>query len=234
MKILVICRKENQELIKNILDNTNRIIYEEHTNKAVELINDYEYDLIVIYKVDIIYIVDNYKDKSLIAKTIVIDSKLVDIYNHIDNTYHFFNIISEDNIKLELPISIKLVANQTSTNIQEEINTILKRLGISPNLKGYNYLVKAINYCYNNPLYLTSINKNIIPYIAKTCKTNKNNVERSIRNAIEVGWSRCDYDYSNELFGNCISFEKSKPTNSEFISIISNELIINYTLKRNY
>lgn len=234
MKILVICTKENQKMLNKLLNENNRIVYEEKTNKAIELINNYEYDLIIIYKKEILYIVDNYNNKELINKTIIIDNRIIDVYNHIDRTYHFFNIISEDQMVSELPISIKLKENQTNSNLIEEINIILKKLGISPNLKGYKYLVMAINYCYNNPLYLTSINKNIIPYIAKENKTNKNNVERSIRNAIEVGWSRCDYEYSNILFGNCISYEKAKPTNSEFISIISNELLINTHLKRSY
>lgn len=234
MKILVICTKENQEIINNILNNKDRIVYEEQSNKAIELINNYDYDLIIIYKINILYIVDHYNDKRLINKTIVVDNKLVDIYNHIDKTYHFFNIISEENIKLELPISIKLIINKTKVSVINEANIILKKLGISPNLKGYSYLVMAIDYCYNNPAYLTSINKNVITYIANFNKTNRNNVERSIRNAIEVGWSRCDYEYSNNLFSNCISYEKAKPTNSEFISIITNELLINNALKRSY
>ena len=234
MRILVICRKEKQLIINTIIDNTNRIIYEDSKDKAIELINNYEYDLIIIYQMDILYIVDHYSDKKIINKTIIIDNRLIDIYNHIDMIYHFFNVITEEQIIIELPISIKLINNKTKVNITDKINTILKRLGISPNLKGYDYLVMAIDYCYNNPLYLTSINKDIVPYVAKIAKTNKNNVERSIRNAIEIGWSRCDYEFSNDLFGNCISYEKSKPTNSEFISIISNELLINNDLKRSY
>lgn len=234
MKILVICIKDNQRIIHELLKENNRVVFEDNTNKAIELINNYEYDLIIIYKLAILYIVDNYNNKKLINKTIIIDNRLIDIYNHIDNTYHFFNIIAEEQIALELPISIKLITNQTKTNIKEEINIILKKLGISPNLKGYNYLIMAINCCYNQPDYMTSINKDIIPYVAKENSTNRNNVERAIRNAIEIGWSKCDYDYSIELFGNCVSYEKSKPTNSEFISIISNELLINNTLKRSY
>ena len=152
MKILVICTKENQKMLNKLLNENNRIVYEEKTNKAIELINNYEYDLIIIYKKEILYIVDNYNNKELINKTIIIDNRIIDVYNHIDRTYHFFNIISEDQMVSELPISIKLKENQTNSNLIEEINIILKKLGISPNLKGYKYLVMAINYCYNNPL----------------------------------------------------------------------------------
>ena len=110
----------------------------------------------------------------------------------------------------------------------EEISEILKRLGIAPDKNGYHYLRKAIFECYNNPMLLTRITKGIYPTVAEAFGTRKENIERCIRTAIETGWTRGDYEFSNELFGYCVDYEKAKSTNGEFISIIVDDLLLKY------
>ena len=53
-------------------------------------------------------------------------------------------------------------------------------------------------------------------------------VERAIRHAIEVAWSRGKMDTIDELFGYTVSVGKGKPTNSEFIALIADKIRLDY------
>ncbi len=111
-------------------------------------------------------------------------------------------------------------------HLLEEISSTLKKLGIAPDKNGYHYLRKAIYECYNNPNLLTCITKGIYPLVSKEFGKNVSCIERSMRSAIETGWNRGDYEYSQNLFRSCVDYERSKPTNGEFISIIVDDLLL--------
>ena len=108
----------------------------------------------------------------------------------------------------------------------EKIAEMLKKLGIDPDKNGFNYLRKAIYECYINPTLLTSITKEIYPLVSKSFSKKESCIERSIRSAIETGWDRGNYEYSNELFSNCVDYYKTKPTNGEFIAILVDKLML--------
>lgn len=120
--------------------------------------------------------------------------------------------------------------NQTDQNTQfdndldTEITTILHEVGVPAHIKGYMYLREAINMVYANVEILGSITKVLYPEIASTFGTTSSRVERAIRHAIEIAWVRGNVDAISDIFSYTISYNKSKPTNSEFIAMIADRL----------
>ena len=78
---------------------------------------------------------------------------------------------------------------------------------------------------------INSITKILYPTIAKKYQTTSSRVERAIRHAIEVAWSRGNTETLNDLFGYTISNGKGKPTNSEFIALIADKMRLQYNIK---
>ena len=94
-------------------------------------------------------------------------------------------------------------------------------------IKGYQYLREAIILAVNDDEIMNSVTKLLYPTVAKTFKTTPSRVERAIRHAIEVAWDRGDVDVLNSYFGYTIQNDRGKPTNSEFIAMISDKLKLN-------
>ena len=108
--------------------------------------------------------------------------------------------------------------------LEHEITSILHDVGIPAHIKGYTYLRKAIIKVYNEPKYLGQITKSLYPDIASKYHTTPSRVERAIRHAIEVAWTRGQTETVENIFGYTISAAKGKPTNSEFIAMIADKL----------
>jgi len=102
----------------------------------------------------------------------------------------------------------------------------LHSLGIPSHIKGYKYLKEGILLLYDDPMLGSHIMKNLYPKIALICNTTSRCVEKSIRHALEIGWDRGDYKLMEEIFGHSISFNKTKPTNSEFMVTLVDKLKI--------
>ncbi|WP_018923837.1 sporulation transcription factor Spo0A [Salsuginibacillus kocurii] len=109
-------------------------------------------------------------------------------------------------------------------NLDQSITSIIHEIGVPAHIKGYLYLREAITMVYNDIELLGSITKELYPEIAKTFNTTASRVERAIRHAIEVAWSRGNIDSISNMFGYTISSTKAKPTNSEFIAMIADKL----------
>ena len=101
-------------------------------------------------------------------------------------------------------------------------------IGVPAHIKGYQYLRDAIILAVNDMEMLNSITKVLYPTIAKKHQTTPSRVERAIRHAIEVAWSRGKMDTIDELFGYTVSTGKGKPTNSEFIALIADKIRLEY------
>ena len=108
-----------------------------------------------------------------------------------------------------------------SIPIGEDVCSYLKKLGIPSSLKGYKYLETAINMAISNPRSCEQITKVLYPSIAKQHYTSATKVERCIRHAVEIAFSKGDIDLIEEIFGNTISSERGKATNSQFIITIA-------------
>jgi len=109
-------------------------------------------------------------------------------------------------------------------DLDSEITDILHEVGVPAHIKGYLYLREAITMVYNNVELLGSITKTLYPEIAHRFYTTASRVERAIRHAIEVAWVRGNVEAISDIFSYTISYNKSKPTNSEFIAMISDRL----------
>lgn len=113
-------------------------------------------------------------------------------------------------------------------NLESDVTNIIHEIGIPAHIKGYQFLRDAIIMSVNDMEMLNSITKILYPTIAKKHQTTSSRVERAIRHAIEVAWSRGRIDTIDELFGYTINTGKGKPTNSEFIALIADKIRLEY------
>lgn len=112
----------------------------------------------------------------------------------------------------------------SDTDLELMITEIIHEIGVPAHIKGYHYLREAIILSVKNSEIINSVTKLLYPTVAKTHKTTASRVERAIRHAIEVAWDRGDIDVLNSYFGYTIQNDRGKPTNSEFIAMISDKL----------
>ena len=112
-------------------------------------------------------------------------------------------------------------------SLEEIVTEIIHDVGVPAHIKGYQYLRDAIVMSVLDMDMLNSVTKILYPEVAKKYKTTPSRVERAIRHAIEVAWNRGKVDTIEELFGYTISVGKGKPTNSEFIALITDKIRMN-------
>ncbi|GAJ98639.1 LOW QUALITY PROTEIN: stage 0 sporulation two-component response regulator [Geomicrobium sp. JCM 19055] len=117
---------------------------------------------------------------------------------------------------------------QPTVNLDQRITNIIHEIGVPAHIKGYMYMREAITMVYNDIELLGSITKELYPDIAKKFNTTASRVERAIRHAIEVAWSRGNIDSISHYFGYTVSMSKAKPTNSEFIAMVADKLRIEH------
>lgn len=113
-----------------------------------------------------------------------------------------------------------------SAAIESHIASILHDLGIPSSVKGYVYLREAIAMIRKNMSMITAVTKRVYPEIAARHGATPSSVERAICHAIEVAWDRGDVDVLNSYFGYTIHNTRGKPTNSEFVAMISDKLCL--------
>lgn len=118
-----------------------------------------------------------------------------------------------------------------SNHLEVDVTDIIHEIGVPAHIKGYQYLRDAIMLSVDNSEMLNSITKMLYPSIAKRHKTTPSRVERAIRHAIEVAWSRGKTDTIDALFGYTVSGGKGKPTNSEFVALIADKIRLEYKLR---
>ncbi len=109
-------------------------------------------------------------------------------------------------------------------SLEEKVTDVLHQIGIPAHIKGYQYLRKAIMMVVEEVEMLGSVTKVLYPAIAEVFETTPSRVERAIRHAIEVAWSRNSIEIITKFFGYTIDMEKGKPTNSEFIAMMADRL----------
>ena len=115
--------------------------------------------------------------------------------------------------------------------LENVVTDIIHEVGVPAHIKGYQYLREAIIMSVNDMEMLNSITKILYPSIAKKFDTTPSRVERAIRHAIEVAWSRGKMDTIDEMVGYTISNGKGKPTNSEFVALITDRIRLQMKMK---
>ncbi len=118
------------------------------------------------------------------------------------------------------------VSHRKPVTLEEKISEIFISIGIPPHIKGYAYLREGIRLTVEKPYVINSVTKELYPSIAKKFGTTASKVERAIRHAIEVAWNRGRIDAINAIFGARIYLGTEKPTNSEFIALVADKLIL--------
>ena len=121
--------------------------------------------------------------------------------------------------------------NAQSSDIETQVTKIIHQIGVPAHIKGYQYLRTAILMTVNDSDIINSVTKVLYPSVAKQYRTTTSRVERAIRHAIEVAWDRGDVDTLNSYFGYTIQNNRGKPTNSEFIAMIADNLRLKYKIK---
>ena len=113
-------------------------------------------------------------------------------------------------------------------DLEQDVTDIIHEIGVPAHIKGYQYLREAIMMSVREPSMISSITKVLYPTIAKHFQTTPSRVERAIRHAIEVAWSRGRMETLDALFGYTVNTGKGKPTNSEFIALIADRIRLKY------
>ncbi len=132
----------------------------------------------------------------------------------------------------ELKALADLIFTLTSTmnqkisgqDLEIVVTDMIHQLGVPAHIKGYHYLRSAIMFSIANPELLDSVTKLLYPTVAQRFDTTSSRVERAIRHAIEIAWDRGDLDILNSFFGYTVNTCKGKPTNSEFIALLTDKL----------
>ena len=107
---------------------------------------------------------------------------------------------------------------------EAQIKEMLRCLGVPAHLRGYRYLITAIMAVLRDQRMMECVTKELYPYVAETHDSTSTRVERALRHAIEVAWGRGNVDEQERLFGYTVSLSRGKPTNSEFIAMIANQI----------
>lgn len=220
---VVACREDGEEALDYILNNQNN------------------FDLIVmdliLPKCDGIFLLNEMK-KRKINKNVIIMSSFKDdmmIKEVSQLGVNFFMLKPINLSSLEKRIMSLNFDEKTSSgvNLQTVVSDLLHTLGVPSHIRGYQFIRDGIIIMYKNPKTISYITKDIYPEIASKYDTTPSRVERAIRHAIEVSWTRGDINVMTDIFGNSLDIDRDKPTNSEYLTTLadriklSNDLVYN-------
>lgn len=199
------------EKLKNENQNVNIIMLsalgqEKITSKAIALGADYFMVKPCDTETLLNRVLDYAEDKNIYFKNIEIEP----------TPKNNINLINENN-------TTPFIKNNDG-NIESKITNIMHEVGIPAHIKGYLYLREGIKMVIEDVNLLGAVTKELYPNIAKRYETTPSRVERAIRHAIEVSWNRGKTELTEMLFGYSLKNAKNKPTNSEFIAVISDKL----------
>ena len=113
-------------------------------------------------------------------------------------------------------------------NIEAMVTSIIHEIGVPAHIKGYQYLREAVRMVVNDPDVINRITKELYPGIARTYDTSASKVERAIRHAIEVAWTRGKIENINDIFGYNVYTRNDKPTNGEFIALLAEHIALRF------
>ena len=197
--------------------------------------NSSEYDLaildILLPQIDGIKILQEMKNNNINKKTMILSSFKDDYtirrLQSYGVCYYMLKPIDLDILNgriLDLFDEAEKVKYSNDSTIEVEVSSMLHNLGIPSHVKGYKYIREGIMLLYSSEDSMHLITKEIYPEIALKFNTTSSRVERAIRHAIEISWIRGDLKLMENIFGNSIDFERSRPTNSEFLTTIADRL----------
>ncbi|MDD2505327.1 MAG: sporulation transcription factor Spo0A [Bacilli bacterium] len=242
-KIRVFMVDDNQDVVKAVEEYFSSHVSinivgkafngEEALNKLTSLKDDYDLILsdLIIPQMDGLTVLEELKKRNINKKSIIITGMnsldIIKKCTEVGVNYYMlkpfrFEALENHIINVMASTSNELVVSDK--DLKQAITTLLHSLGIPSHIKGYLYIRYGIDLMYNNPSMIGAITKELYPEIAEKYDTTTSRVERAIRHAIEVSWSRGDYDLMEEIFGHSVDYDRAKPTNSEFIATLADKL----------
>ena len=257
-QILVVDDSEmNREILSDMLGNDFRILEAENGEECLQLLDQYGTGIsailldIVMPKMDGLGVMEKVNKDSTIKKhpafimiSAIGQEKITEdafrlgadyyIMKPFDNDMVISRIKDVKNRNVARPSEVRKVQpyekreELKERNLEADVTAIIHEIGVPAHIKGYQYLREAIIMSVNDIDMLNSITKILYPTIAKKFQTTPSRVERAIRHAIEVAWSRGKMDTIDALFGYTINNGKGKPTNSEFIALIADKIRLEY------
>ena len=239
--------EEFLEELKNYLDGRedfNVCAVTGNGNAGIEYIEQYKPDVAILNLVlsgkDGFAVLDYIRDNHPEVRTIVVsnfsDERIINSAIAHGAKYYFVKPVDPRNIAERIEDILaenareyclaEIRAKRKVTSVDEKISNIFISIGIPPHIKGYAYLREGIKMAIENPAVINNVTKELYPNIGKKFDTTASKVERAIRHAIEVAWNRGRVDAINAIFGVRVYIGSERPTNSEFIALVADKLIL--------
>ena len=127
---------------------------------------------------------------------------------------------------------VRFLQEEHTMQLKNQVTAVIHEIGVPAHIKGYQYLREAILIAVENMDVINAVTKVLYPAVARQFDTTPSRVERAIRHAIEVAWDRGDLETLQKYFGYTVSNAKGKPTNSEFIAMIADRLVLGGEMER--
>ncbi len=242
-KIRVFMVDDNQDVIKEVKEYFSSHVSIEVVGQAYDgeealneiILNQEQVDIIImdliIPKMDGLSVLKELKKRNINKKSIIITGmnslEIIKKCTEVGVNYYMLKPFKYENLESHILSTLDTVSSQLTIadrDLKQAITTLLHSLGIPAHIKGYMYIRDGIDLMYNKPSMIGAITKELYPEIAEKYDTTSSRVERAIRHAIEVSWTRGDYDLMEDIFGHSVDYDRAKPTNSEFIATIADKL----------
>ncbi len=244
--IKLLIADKNEDFRKSLIENLRRYGYEKFTEatdgeQAMEVIDrdlpDVVFVEVKIEKIDcslLIRLVNNMTDHAVRSPVFIVYSSptnqsLLAAAAKNENTWSFSRPL--DYKKIDARLDTVFTARSTFKNLnfrnadmEAQVTNVIHQIGVPAHIKGYQYIRTAILMVIQDSDVINAVTKVLYPSVAKEYGTTASRVERAIRHAIEVAWDRGDFETLNSYFGYTIQNTRGKPTNSEFIAMIADNL----------
>lgn len=211
---VVACKNNGEETLEYIIN---------HVDSFDVIVMD-----LLLPKMDGLFLLGELKRRGILKKVIITtgfsDQKMIDEANLYGVNYYMLKPINYMSLERRL-LSIGTQRNTRSlVNVESALTDLLHSLGIPSHIRGFQYVRDGILITYARKSPINFITKDIYPELSRRYNTTPSRVERAIRHAIEVSWTRGDIKLIDDVFGNSIDINRDKPTNSEFIATIADRL----------
>ena len=248
VKNSVIILQDNEKtisLMKNVIesiDNLKVVGSSIDGEEGLSLIKKHEPELLVLGIIlknkDGFEVLEKLKSLGLETKVIVVSSFTrediiqsalsLGAHYYIAKPYNDETLIKRIKESLsEKPVEQTIVKPEIKrSSLDEKISKIFITVGIPPHIKGYYYLREGVKMAVNNPDIINNVTKQLYPKIGELFSTSASKVERAIRHAIEVAWNKGRIESLNSILGIRAYMGNEKPTNSEFIALIADKMLL--------
>ena len=254
IKVFFVCDSDSEEFsFLGTIEKSNTLEYlgyKSTSDDALSYLKSHEVDVIVVSlfkpQFDGFKLIEQIKKSSLVNQP----KKIIAVTNFISNFVNSrLNSLEVDYVMV-FPIDAKELESviidmfsnveehviksndNNDPNLSNEISNILHDVGVPAHIRGYYYLRDAITIVYQNMQILNGVTKILYPMIAKLNDTTPTKVERAIRHAIQVAWTRGSAEAISEIFSHTISYQRNRPTNTEFIAMIADRLRLNHSFEQ--